>query len=194
MRNLVMSVFVVALVMLPAAVSGMTATALPPSAFADTEVATNVVLVQPAANVSGLNLQLLFFGTSSNNVEIALGMDADNDGELSFDETDVRLGWDCGRYFIERVSTGERHEETNVGTNDLDRVLDWQCVVRRNSLKSLAISTEAGAAFAIVTANPPAWLYGRNWNLINLTARGTDVQNEQFTYESTSRGVVLRLQ
>ena len=46
----------------------------------------------------------------------------------------------------------------------------------------------------IDTANPPAWLYGRNWNLINLTARGTDVQNEQFTYESTSRGVVLRLQ
>ena len=194
MQNLVMSLFVAASVMLPTAVSGMTAPALPPSAFADTEVSTNVVLAQAAVNVSGLNLQLLFCGTSSNNVEIALGMDADNDGELSFDETDVRLGWDCGRYFIERVSTGERHEETNVGTNDLDRVLDWQCVVRRNSLKSLTISTEAGAAFAIVTANPPAWLYGRNWNLINLTARGTDVQNEQFTYESTQRGAVFMLQ
>lgn len=194
MQNLVMSLFVAASVMLPTAVSGMTAPALPPSAFADTEVSTNIVLEQAAVNVSGLNLQLLFCGTSSNNVEVALGMDADNDGELSFDETDVRLGWDCGRYFIERVSTGERHEETNVGTNDLDRVLDWQCVVRRNSLKSLAISTEAGAAFANVTANPPAWLYCRNWNLIKLTARGTDVQNEQFTYESTQRGAVFMLQ
>jgi len=194
MQNLVMSLFVAASVMLPTAVSGMTAPALPPSAFADTEVSTNIVLEQAAVNVSGLNLQLLFCGTSSNNVEIALGMDADNDGELSFDEMDVRLGWDCGRYFVERVSTGERYEETNVGTNDLNRVFDWQCAVRRNTLESLAISTEVGLGFANVTANPPAWLYGRNWNLINLTARGTDVQNEQFTYESTSRGVVLRLQ
>ena len=194
MQNLVMSLFMAASVMLPTAVSGMTAPSLPPSAFADTEVATNVVLAQSAVNVSGLNLQLLFCGTSSNNVEIALGMDADNDGELSFDEMDVRLGWDCGRYFVERVSTGERYEETNVGTNDLNRVFDWQCAVRRNTLESLAISTEVGLGFANVTANPPAWLYGRNWNLINLTARGTDVQNEQFTYESTSRGVVLRLQ
>lgn len=194
MQNLVMSVFVAASVMLPTAVSGMTAPSLPPSAFADTEVSTNVVLAQSAVNVSGLNLQLLFCGTSSNNVEIALGMDVDNDGELSFDETDVRLGWDCGRYFIERVSTGERYEETNVGTNDLDRVLDWQCVVYRNSLKSLAVSTEAGVGFTNVTANPPVWLYGRNWNLINLTARGTDVQNEQFIYESTQRGAVFILQ
>ena len=194
MQNLVMSVFVAASVMLPTAVSGMTAPSLPPSAFADTEVSTNVVLAQSAVNVSGLNLQLLFCGTSSNNVEIALGMDVDNDGELSFDETDVRLGWDCGRYFIERVSTGERYEETNVGTNDLDRVLDWQCVVYRNSLKSLAISTEAGVGFTNVTANTPVWLYGRNWNLINLTARGTDVQNEQFIYESTQRGAVFILQ
>ena len=194
MRNLVMYVFVTALVILPAAVFGMTAPTLPPSAFVDTEVSTNIVLVQPAANVSGLNLQLLFSGTSSNNVEIALGMDADNDGELSFDEMDIRLGWDCGRYFVERVSTGERYEETNVGTNNLNRVFDWQCVVYRNSLKSLAVSTEAGVGFTNVTANPPAWLYGRNWNLINLTARGTDVQNEQFIYEATQRGAVFILQ
>ena len=194
MQNLMMPLFVAASVMLPTAVSGMTAPALPPSAFADTEVSTNVVLAQAAVNVSGLNLQLLFCGTSSNNVEIALGMDADNDGELSFDETDVRLGWDCGRYFIERVSTGERHEETNVGTNDLNRVLDWQCVVRRNSLKSLTISTEAGAGFANVAANLPAWLYCRNWDLIKLTARGTDVQNERFTYVSTQCGAVFMLQ
>ena len=194
MQNLVMSLFVAASVMLPTAVSGMTAPALPPSAFADTEVSTNVVLAQAAVNVSGLNLQLLFCGTSSNNVEIALGMDADNDGELSFDEMDVRLGWDCGRYFVERVSTGERYEETNVGTNDLNRVFDWQCAVRRNTLESLAISTEVGLGFANVTANPPAWIYCRNWNLIKLTARGTDVQNEQFTYESTQRGAVFMLQ
>ena len=56
MQNLVMSLFVAASVMLPTAVSGMTAPALPPSAFADTEVSTNIVLAQASVNVSGLTV------------------------------------------------------------------------------------------------------------------------------------------
>ena len=59
-----------------------------------------------------------FSGTPSNNVEIALGRDADGDGELSFDEAAVRLGWDCGVFFVERVVTGERFEEASVGVRD----------------------------------------------------------------------------
>ena len=82
--------------------------ALPEPAFADTEVTAHHPLVLPPANINGLNLEIAFSGTPSNNVEIALGRDEDGDGELSFDEAGVRLGWDCGVYFIERVATGER--------------------------------------------------------------------------------------
>lgn len=191
MRNRV--AFVLMMAALPSMVFGITAPALPLSDFADTEVSTNLVLNQGAMSVSGLNLRLEFTGTASNNVEVVLGTDADHDGALSFDESGVRLGWDCGRYFIERMQTGERYEETNVGTDEFARVLDWQCVVRRHTLKSLAITTEAGAGFSCVTTNAPSWLYDRDWNLIQLTARGVDMQNEQFDYEVTQRGILIML-
>lgn len=165
---------------------------LPESEYADTEVSTNLVLNQ-GMYVDGFNLRMEFCGTPSNTVEVVIGTDADGDGELSFDESGVRLGWDCGRYFVERVATGERFAETRIGTNDLARVLDWQCVLRRQRIKTLAISNEAGAAFAGITTNVPSWSYDGSWNLMRLTARGVDVQNERFVYAVTHRGHLLIL-
>ena len=172
---------------------GEVAPQLPPSSYLDTEVSTNLALNQNQVGVAGLNLRLEFAGTSSNNVEVVIGTDADGDGELSFDESGMRLRWDCGHYFIERVATGERFEETRIGTNDLARVLDWQCMVKRHRIKALEISNEAGAAFADVTTNVPGWFYDGNWNLMRLTARGVDVPNERFVYEVTQRGHLLIL-
>lgn len=166
---------------------------LPPSDYLDTEVSTNLVLVQGVIGVAGLNFRLEFNGTPSNNVEVALGTDADRDGTLSFDETGIRVGWDCGRYFIERVATGERFEESVVGTNGTPRVLDWNCALRHRRIKSLCVSNEVAAAFLAVTTNAPSWLYDCEWNLMGLTARGTDVLGERFAYEVTQRGHVIFL-
>ena len=172
---------------------GAVAPQLPSSEYLDTEVSTNLVLNQNLVSVAGLNLRLEFAGTSSNNVEVVIGTDVDGDGELSFDEGGMRLGWDCGRYFIERVATGERFEETRIGTNDLARVLDWQCMVKRHRIKALEISNEAGAVFADVVTNVPGWFYDGDWNLMRLTARGVDVPNERFDYVVTQRGHLLIL-
>lgn len=171
---------------------GAVAPQLPESEYVDTEVSTNLVLNQ-VARVGGLSLRMEFCGTSSNTVEVVIGTDVDGDGELSFDEGGMRLGWDCGRYFIERVATGERFEETRIGTNDLARVLDWQCMVKRHRIKALEISNEAGAVFADVVTNVPGWFYDGDWNLMRLTARGVDVSNERFVYEVTQRGYLLFL-
>ena len=171
---------------------GAVAPQLPESEYVDTEVSTNLVLEQ-GRHVGGFNLRMEFCGTPSNTVEVVIGTDADGDGELSFDESGMRLGWDCGRYFAERVSTGERYEEAGVVTNDFARVLDWQCMVKRHRIKALEISSEAGAAFADVTTNAPSWFYDENWNLMRLTARGVDVPNERFVCEVTPQGYLLFL-
>lgn len=165
---------------------------LPESEYADTEVSTNLVLNQ-GAHAGSFNLRLEFSGTPSNTVEVVLGTDVDGDGELSFDESGMRIGWDCGRYFIERVATGERFEETRIGTNDLSRVLDWQSEIKRHRIRTLAITNEAGAAFGIAVTNAPSWFYDGDWNLMRLTARGVDVQNERFVYAVTQRGFLLQL-
>ena len=168
---------------------------LPPSEFADTEASAHHPLEQGPIGLRGLDFRLEFAGTPSNNVEVAFGRDGDEDGALAPHETDVILGWECRRYFIERFRTGERIEEPDVGTNDLERSLAWHYTLRKNGkvFKAFAVTNEVGAVFAQVSTNAPAWLYSRDWNLMRLTARGVDVQDERFEVEVQSSGFFINL-
>ena len=181
--------------LLPTVAFGVTVGSLPPPQFIDTEVSATHRLEQPAFGLRGLDFRLDFNGTPSNNVEVAFGRDLDADGSLAPHETDVIIGWECGRYFIECFRTGERIEETNVGTNDLARLLAWHYDVRKGGkvLKAFTASNEVCAAFASVSTNTPAWLYDRNWNLMQLTARGVDVQGERFEVDVRSSGFLIHL-
>ena len=168
---------------------------LPPSEYADTEVSAYHPLEQGPFGLRGLDFRLEFIGTPSNNVEVAFGRDEDEDGALAPHETDVIVGWECGRYFIERFRTGERIEETNVGTNDVGRALAWHYTLRKSGkvFKAFTATNEVGAAFAQVSTNAPAWLYDRNWNRMRLTARGVDVQGERFEVEVQTSGMSIHL-
>ena len=85
---------------------------LPPGVFADTEVATNVTVAIPA-DKNRLTLSLTVDCTPSNSVEVAIGRDADGDGDLAPDEADYVLGYDCGEWFVRREEgTGNREEGT----------------------------------------------------------------------------------
>lgn len=164
---------------------------LPAPEFADTEVSVCHSLDQAMPSVCGLTFNLAFRGTSSNNVEIAFGRDEDGDGDLSFWESDVRIGWDCGRYFIERVPTGARFEELSADTNGTDRTLRWDCALNHRVMRGLSVSNEVGSAFAAVTSAPPSWLYDTNWDTLRLTARGPDVRDERFEVEVLTTGIAV---
>ena len=168
---------------------------LPPSEHVDTEVSAHHPLEQGPFGLRGLDFRLEFTGTPSNNVEVAFGRDGDADGKLESHETDVVVGWECGRYFIERFRTGERIEEPDVGTNDEERLLAWHYTLRKSGkvFKAFTATNEVGAAFAQVSTNAPAWLYSRDWNLMRLTARGVDVQGERFEVEVRSSGFSINL-
>ena len=180
---------------LPLAAVGLELPQLVAPGFLDTEVSTTHRLEQPAFGLRGLDFRLDFTGTPSNNVEVAFGRDGDEDGALAPHETDVVVGWECGRYFIERFRTGERIEEPDVGTNDVERSLAWHYTLRKGGkvFKAFAATNEIGAVFAQVSTNAPAWLYDRNWNLMRLTARGADVQGERFEVDVQSSGMFIHL-
>jgi hypothetical protein len=78
--------------------------------YADTEVATNVVLNKYRNDVKELEFKFKLDCSSSNCIQVALGEDVNKDGVLSFKETGVVYGWRNGRYFIEDVREGERYE------------------------------------------------------------------------------------
>ena len=72
---------------------------LPPSDYADTEVSTNVPFAVNANLTDMMSIALDFDATPSNSVEIAIGHDADGDGNLSPEESAVVFGYDCGTWF-----------------------------------------------------------------------------------------------
>ena len=184
-----------AFLLVPAAALGVTVEPLPPSEYADTEVTAHHRLELPASGLRGLDFRVDFNGTPSNNVEVAFGRDGDEDGSLAPHERDVIVGWECGRYFIERFRTGERIEEPNVGTNGVERSLAWHYTLRKSGkvFKAFTATNEVGAAFAPVSRDAPRWLYDRSWNLMRLTARGVDVQGERFEVEVKNSGFFVDL-
>ena len=180
-------------VLLPTAAFGVAVGPLPSSECADTEASAYAGLRIPARNARGLDIEMTFTGTASNNVEIALGRDADGDGRLSFHETDVALGWDCGRYFVERFATGERFEEPASTDGGNLRRLSWHCPVKRGRILGLVVSNETDAVFASLAADTPAWVYSADWNLMRLTARGVDAPGERFVVTPLLTGFIVDL-
>jgi len=83
---------------------------VPPSQYRDTETTVFVPLTNGIPSQAEFAVDVSFVPTMSNNVEVAFGEDRDRDGRLSFSETDVAFGWDCGRHFTERVQAGVRYE------------------------------------------------------------------------------------
>ena len=73
---------------------------LPEAVFPDTEVSTNFPLAGGAAANRKLVFTLELQASPSNNVEVAIGCDADGDGHLSLDETGLTVGYDCGEWFV----------------------------------------------------------------------------------------------
>ena len=84
-----------------------------PSAFADAESTTNVVLSVDRARLLGIGFEIELSPSTTNCLEIALGADSDGDGELSPEEADALFGYDCGEWFMR---DGDGAETCDVAT------------------------------------------------------------------------------
>ena len=78
---------------------GVTIPELPQSAFADTEVSTNIAFVVDRAMMTRIEFTVALDATPTNNVEVAIGTDANGDGNLAPEEAAYVFGYDCGRWF-----------------------------------------------------------------------------------------------
>ena len=79
---------------------------LPEPVRPDAEVCTNLALNVNAAGLQALTLSVAFDSCETNEVLVALGADADGDGDLSLDEADVVFGCDCGAWYRTDLRTG----------------------------------------------------------------------------------------
>ena len=78
---------------------GVTIPGLPQSAFADTEVSTNIAFVVERPAMTRIEFTVALDATPTNNVEVAIGTDANSDGNLAVEEAAYVFGYDCGAWF-----------------------------------------------------------------------------------------------
>ena len=108
---------------------------LPEAVTADVEVATNFPLSVNAVRLERLTISVGFDSCVTNEVLVALGADADSDGDLSIDEVDIVFGCDCGAWYHADLRTGETTIMTTntlvIGKREFDPLWNLAKVVRR---------------------------------------------------------------
>ena len=108
---------------------------LPEAVTPDAEVSTNIELNVNAARLQTLTLSVEFESCVTNEVLVAIGADADLDGDLSVDETDIVFGCDCGAWYRADLRTGEIETATTnalvIGKRQFDLSWNRLKVVRR---------------------------------------------------------------
>ena len=103
----------------------------------DTEVTTNIPLRVNVERLDVFCLRLQVANTAASEVLVAVGHDADENGDLSVDETSFVFGNDCGdRYFVD-CQTGSVADVTNdtvsVGHRYFNPAWNLAKIVKRGS-------------------------------------------------------------
>ena len=108
---------------------------LPEAVTPDAEVSTNIALNVNAARLRTLTLSVEFESCVTNEVLVALGADADADGDLSIDEADIVFGCDCGAWYRADLRTGMAMQQTTnvlvIGKREFDPSWNRFKVIRR---------------------------------------------------------------
>ena len=84
--------------LLPMAAFAVTVEPLPQSEFADTEVSTNIAFAVERPAMTRIEFTVSLDATPTNNVEVAIGTDANGDGSLAVEASAYVFGYDCGTW------------------------------------------------------------------------------------------------
>ena len=157
-----------------------TALSLPPVVHVDTEVMTNVVISSWQRGSAKFSFSLSCLATPSNNVEAAFGADANANGSLEPDETDLVVGWSRGNWFVQNGIDGERFSVASTSMEDV-KTLAWAYrLTAAPTPVRLSVMVDGTAAFSTLAEESPEWLHRREWNLMRLTGRGLHNAGETF--------------
>ena len=147
-----------------AVVAGIAVGPLPAPDYVDTEVSTNFAFSVGEVQSRGIVFTVELQATPSNNVEVAIGVDADEDGSLSVDESGLCVGYDCGTWFVRSSA------QDAVTAEDVD---DSGVFRRTYRVRARRV-------------NPL-------WNLVKVTRRGYGASAESVSVESVEHGFRVRL-
>ena len=176
---------------------------LPPVAHLDTETVTNVSFSAWQPHLRYFTFKLAFNATPSNNVEVAFGTDGSTgttgvspveDGQLSPEERDLVVGWDCGMWFVENGATGERVTAAPAGGCGAHELTVRVRIDHHGAVDDVRFLDNGVEVFAELAASKPPWLHSPAWNRLRLVGRGENVRaGERFFAQITPQGTSVRL-
>ncbi len=162
---------------------------LPPSAFADTEVSTNIAIA-PLVGGRSFTVSLSLDATASNCVEVAVGCDAiPADGALSPVEKSIRFGWDGGIWFLAAPGLTNRVDIAPVGP-ETRKTLLLRLGVRPND-KVRDIVLLDGASPLLPNSSAIALPAAATWNMLRVTTRGCAPPQESLEVRNSPDGTQL---
>ena len=150
--------------LLPAMAFGVTVETLPVSGYADTEVSTNIAVVVDRSVMTRIEFTVALGATPTNNVEVAIGTDANGDGNLAPEEAAYVFGYDCGRWFTRSAGLGGLESLGGLGVGRIEKTF----VLRTGKLDAA-------------------------WNLVKVTRRGCGAACELVRAEGRKPGFRLEV-
>lgn len=160
-------------------------------AHADTEASTNCPIGIARSNVRHLTFALELAGTPSNNVQVAFGRDANENGVLDLDEVGMDVGWDCGEWVMRRRTTGadtNAWRAVSVTTNRVKK-LDFDLQIAHAKARRIVSSENGQSLRWDFPKRLPPGLYDNLWDMVRLTVRGKDAAEESFRAQVRTEGL-----
>ena len=131
---------------------------LPEGTLPDSEVSTNVTLHVNMSRLDEFSLCIEASNCVSNEVLVAIGHDADEDGDLSFDETAFVFGIDCGSRYLADYAAGrvldDVDETLRISHRDFDPSWNLAKVVKRGEGEVDAVGRSAFSVTGMVCGTP----------------------------------------
>ena len=156
-------VAIVALLPFVAFARTVTVPALPSSEFADTEVSTNIAFAVERPAMTRIEFTVALDATPTNNVEVAIGTDANGDGNLAVEEAAHVFGWDCGNWFWRDGDHGAENSEQGLSAPRSEDaagtvLIGTECLTPRARIEKTFVLKRRQLDAA--------------WNLVKVTRRG----------------------
>ena len=163
----------------------------PVSTYEDTESSVSVQLPVLKENDREFSLSLSLMATASNHLEVAFGLDKNRDGDLSLDESELLIGWSCGKWFF----SDRRSDVTDVTDADGgEKSFVWRLRLDGQHYAKKAKAFVNGKEVLISSmVDCRSTYFSSRWDMVRVTSCGVDRPLEDIVIESTAGGFSVRV-
>jgi len=155
----------------------------PTSSFLDGESSTDQLFQSNLpARARTFKIEMSLNATLTNNVQIAFGSDSvHTDGKLSAEETDLIIGWSCGKWILRPKGLKIRYDAAVTNFVAGQRTLKASIEIAPSGEPKSITFNDNGKSFTFTNfklKDSVDWLNPDDWSLLRVTTRGSDVVDE----------------